>query len=184
MSCACEYSIHGIEERSAPHHHLRVTSLRAPLRPSCLRRDDSRHLLEAALEIAGVAIVTCAADGRLTRVNCHARELLGASCPALGTYPDTWVGDLRPRTASGIAMPIEDLPPMRALQGEVVSGVDVLVSLPGGDVLLETAARPASDARGRTRGAVVTLADVTGRRRDEGRIRDGGWAPWKGEVSS
>lgn len=129
-------------------------------------------------------MITCDADGRLTYVNSHARELLGGSCPALGTYPDKWLRDLRPRTASGIAMALEDLPPLRALQGEIVTGVDVLVSVPAGEVLLETAARPASDPRGRTRGAVVTLADVTRRRLQEGKMREPGWAPWKDERSS
>ncbi len=146
-------------------------------------RNDSDLLLEAALEVVGVAMLACAADGRLTHANRHARELLGAGCPALGTYPDTWMRELRPRTASGVALPIEDLPPVRALEGEVVRSVDVLVALPGGDVLLETAARPASDARGRRRGAVMTLSDVTERRRLEGKMRDASWAPWQGEPS-
>lgn len=130
--------------------------------------------------MVGVAMLACAADGRLTHANRHARELLGAGCPALGTYPDTWMRELRPRTASGVALPLEDLPPVRALEGEVVKGVDVLVELPCGDVLLETAARPANDQRGRRRGAVITLADVTERRSLEGRMREPGWAPWRG----
>ncbi len=136
-------------------------------------------LLDAALEMVGVAMLACASDGRLTHANRHARELFGTGCAALGTYPDTWLRELRPRTASGVAMPLEDLPPIRALEGEVVKGVDVLVALAGGDVLLETAARPASDARGRRRGAVITVHDVTERRTQEGRMRDPGWAPWK-----
>ena len=129
--------------------------------------------------MVGVAMLACAADGRLTHANRHARELLGAGCPALGTYPDTWMRELRPRTASGVALPLEDLPPVRALEGEVVKGVDVLVALPGGDVLLETAARPANDRRGRPCGAVVTIADVTERRSRESRMRAPGWAPWR-----
>ncbi len=156
----------------------------SPLRAARKGRTDSPHLLEAALELVGVAMIACAADGRLTHANRHARELLGAGCPALGTYPDTWMRELRPRTASGVALPLEDLPPVRALEGEVVSGVDVLVSLPSGaEVLLETAARPAKDGRGRRRGAVVTLADVTERRSLERRMRDlqagSAWAPWQ-----
>lgn len=144
-----------------------------------LTRRDSSNMLEAALEIVGVAMVVCAADGRLIHTNRHARELLGAGCPALGTYPDTWISELRPRTASGLTLPLEDLPPMRALEGEVVKGVDVLVALRGGDVLLEISARPAQDRRGRRRGAVVTMADVTERRIVEGRMRDSRWTPWR-----
>jgi PAS domain-containing protein len=135
--------------------------------------------LEAALELVGVAMIACARDGRLTHANRHARELLGAGCPALGTYPDTWMRELCPRTASGVPLPVEDLPPVRALDGEVVQGVDVLVTLPRGEVLLEAAARPANDRRGRRCGAVVTLADVTERRTLERRMHASGWAPWQ-----
>jgi PAS domain-containing protein len=147
-----------------------------PRLPSALRsagrgRRDSSDLLEAALELVGVAMVAVDHDGCITHANRHARELLGAGCGALGTYPDTWMRELRPRTASGVPVPIEDLAPIRALEGEVVRGIDVLVALPRGDVLLETAARPAKDHRGRRRGAVVTLLDVTERRNLEGRVR-------------
>jgi PAS domain-containing protein len=150
-----------------------------PLRAVLPGRSDSDHLLEAALEIVGVAIVACAVDGRLTHVSRQALDLLGSGCPVLGTYPDTWIRELRPRTASGVALPLEDLPPVRALAGEIVSCVDVLVALPAGDVLLETSARPANDRRGRRRGAVVTLVDVTQQRSLERRMRDPGRAPWR-----
>jgi diguanylate cyclase len=146
------------------------------------RRRADGHLLDAALELAGVAMIACAADGRLTHANRHARALLGAALPALGSYPDTWFHDLKPRTASGVALPLEDLPIVRALAGEVVCGVDVLIALPGGgEMLVEAAARPANDPRGRRRGAVVMLADVTERRRQERRMRSPGWAPWSDE---
>ena len=128
-----------------------------------------------------MATVACAYDGRLTHANRHAREMLCAGSPPLGSYPDTWIRVLQPRTASGLALPLEDLPPVRALAGEVVAGVDVLVSLPAGELLLETAARPANDRRGRRRGAIVTLVDVTERRMLEGRMRRPGWVPWRSE---
>jgi PAS domain-containing protein len=153
------------------------------LKRAAPRRAASEPLLDAALELAGVAMLVCAADGRLTHANRHARALLGAGCPAVGTYPDTWVRELRPRTASGIVLPLEDLPPVRALAGEVVESVDVLVALPDGDALLEAAARPANDRRGRRRGAVTSLTDVTARRRQEGRMRSPGWTPWRGAGS-
>ena len=43
--------------------------------------------------------------------------------------------------------------------------------LRGGELLLSTTARPVRDARGRRRGALVLLEDVTERRRDEARLR-------------
>ena len=132
---------------------------------------DALHLLTAALESVHAAIVVCTRDGRVWNLNRHARELLGAGCDARGSDPETWIRALRPRMASGLLLPPEDLPPLRALGGEVVQGVDVLVSLGAKDVLLEVGARPACDARGRTRGAIVTLADVTALRHEEARSR-------------
>jgi PAS domain-containing protein len=132
---------------------------------------DALHLLTAALESVDEAIVVCTRDGSVWELNRHARELLGAGCDARGTDLDTWTRTLRPRMASGLLMPPEDLPPLRALGGEVVKRVDVLVSLGAKEVLLEVSARPASDARGRTRGAIVTLLDVTAERRAEARLR-------------
>jgi PAS domain-containing protein len=135
---------------------------------------DALHLLAAALESVDDAIVVCTRDGRVWNLNRHAREMLGAGCDARGSDPEAWVRALRPRVASGLLMPPEDLPPLRALNGEVVKGIDVLVSLGSKDVLLEVGARPANDARGRTRGVVVTLRDVTAARSAEARLRASG----------
>ena len=44
---------------------------------------------------------------------------------------------------------------------EVVRGVDVLVRIGDCDAVLEVAARPALDRRGRPRGAIVLLDSVT-----------------------
>ncbi len=175
--------LQGIEDGPLAHHDSRVPRLSLPAGAARRIRRDSAHLLDAALEISTVAMLACAADGRLTHANRHARELLCSGCPPLGSYPDTWMRVLRPRTASGVALPLEDLPAVRALAGEVVAGVDVLIALPAGDVLLETSARPANDARGRRRGAVVTLVDVTERRSLEGRMRGPDWTPWSSEPA-
>ncbi len=120
-----------------------------------------------------VAALAYASDGRLTHANTAARELIGAEC-AIGSYPATWMSALRARTASGIALPREDLPPARALTGEAVRRLDVLVRVRGCDVLLEVLATPASDPKGRPRGAIVLLEDVTERRRQEAALRGQG----------
>ncbi len=143
-----------------------------PLRPSLFsrRRADDGNLLRALMESMDVAVLACAGDGRLTHANERARTLIGAKC-AMGTYPDTWMRELQPRTSSGIPLMLADLPAIRALEGEVVGGVDMLVRLAGSDVLLETSAHPASDSRGRTAGAIMTMRDVTQARRREALLR-------------
>jgi PAS domain-containing protein len=134
------------------------------------RLRDDQDLLGALLRIVGVPIVACAADSRLTHANRAACELLRGDWP-MGTPPESWIDELFPRTPSGLPMEREDLPPVRALAGEVVRSVDVLVNIHGDDVLLSTHASPINDERGRRRGAVVVMRDVTEQRRQEAQLR-------------
>lgn len=122
------------------------------------------------METMDVAVIACAADGRMTHANERARRLMGPKC-ALGSYPDAWMRDLQPRTASGVPLMLADLPAVRALAGEIVCGVDLLVRLAGADVLLETVAHPAGGVQGRPAGAVMTMCDVTQARRREALLR-------------
>jgi PAS domain-containing protein len=131
---------------------------------------DDRHLLAALLDSVGVAILAWGGDGRLTHASHRARGLLGVECPLAGDAEDA-LRALRPRTPSGIPLVREDLPPVRALEGEAVRGVDVLVRVGEGEMLLSTIAHPVYDERGRRRGAFVLLEDVTERRREEARLR-------------
>jgi len=137
----------------------------APHRRRLLRGRGSRIyvelLLDALLEYVEVPLVACARDGCVTHVNSHAHELL--RCKRLvGTGPGVWVAALRPRTATGLPMPLEDLPPLRALDGEHVRRVPILVSLRGRDLLLEVGATPLIDSRMRRRGALVSLSVLSG----------------------
>jgi PAS domain S-box-containing protein len=134
------------------------------------RLRDEHNLLDVLLDSVEVAMVACAVDGRLTHVNRRTRELLGRECAA-GMDVAAWIGRLMPRTPSGLPLVLEDLPLMRALEGEVVRGVDVLLRSAVGDVLLSTSASPVNDERGRRRGAVAVFEDVTEQRAAEVQIR-------------
>jgi PAS domain-containing protein len=131
---------------------------------------DDEHLLDALLDSVGVAILAWGGDGSLTHASRRASEMLGIECPLCVDAEEALEG-LRPRTPSGIPLVREDLPPVRALQGEAVRGVDVLVRVRDCERLLSTVARPIYDERGRRRGALVLLEDVTELRRDEARLR-------------
>lgn len=121
-------------------------------------------------EMVSLGVLACAGDGTVSHANSRACELVGGGA-VLGSDSELWLRRLSPRTPSGIEMQAEDLPPLRALAGERIRCVDVLVSVAGHDRLLETAADPVYGRRGRIRGAVVTLQDVTDRRCEEARAR-------------
>jgi PAS domain-containing protein len=137
------------------------------------RLREDRDLLAVLLDSVCVAIVAWGADGRLTHISRRAEEILGDGC-ALGSEAQAWVAELRPRTPSGIPLVPEDLPPVRALAGEAVRGVDVLVAVGGAELLLGVSANPVYDANGRRRGALALLEDVTERRRAEAQLRQHG----------
>jgi PAS domain-containing protein len=141
-----------------------------PRRRSRQRLRDDQDLLDAVLASVGVAVVACGVDGRLTYANSPARDLLRGAC-WLGVAPHSWTDELRPRTPSGMPLAREDLPPVRALDGETVRGVDVRVTIGDHDALLCVTATPVNDEKGRRRGAVLTLADVTEERAAEARRR-------------
>ncbi|HMD55863.1 MAG TPA: PAS domain-containing protein [Solirubrobacteraceae bacterium] len=135
-------------------------------RRAVLRGRESSYLLDALLETVESAVVAFDAGFRVTHTNAAARHLVGLECAA-GSAPEIWIDELAPRIASGLRMPREDLPPVRALAGEIVHGVDVLARIRGEDVLLGVRAKPAIDAKGRIHGTIVVLEDVSERRRRE-----------------
>jgi EAL domain-containing protein (putative c-di-GMP-specific phosphodiesterase class I) len=132
---------------------------------------DERNLLDVLLDSVDVAVVACNAEGRITHANRRTRELMGGA-HSTGLDPQTWIEHLRPRTTDGRPLSLEDLPLVRALQGEVVRDVDVLLRNGSGDAILATSANPVEDGRGRRVGAVVVFADVTAQRLREARIRE------------
>jgi EAL domain-containing protein (putative c-di-GMP-specific phosphodiesterase class I) len=131
---------------------------------------DERNLLDVLLDSVDVAIIACGANGRITHANRRSRELMDAAC-STGLDPEAWLEQVRPRTQAGLRMSLEDLPLIRALHGETVRDLDVLVRIGAGDALLAISANPVEDASGRQLGAVLVFEDVTERRGQEARVR-------------
>jgi EAL domain-containing protein (putative c-di-GMP-specific phosphodiesterase class I) len=129
------------------------------------------NLLEVLLDSVDVAVVACGPDGHPTHVNRRAVELMGMDGSG-GSDPDTWIEQVWPRTPEGRKLLLGELPIVRALQGEVVRDVDLLVRTPRGDVLMSTTANPVCDERGARLGAVAVFADVTEQRAREARVRE------------
>ncbi len=132
---------------------------------------EERDLLGVLLDSVDVAVVACDANGRVTHVNQRTRELMRGAC-STGLDPEGWIEGLRPRTALGLPLALSDLPLVRAVQGEVVRDVDVLIQTDAGEMLLSTRANPVEDMDGRRLGAVVVFEDVTEQRAREAQLRD------------
>jgi hypothetical protein len=118
------------------------------------RPPDARLVLEALLNSVAVPLTVWNERAVVSYANDAARWLLGGVA-APPTTAEEWMLKLEPRTLSGLPFPIEDLPVMRALQGESPSLVDMRVRAAKGVLRLEASAKPIRDAAGQPRGALL-----------------------------
>ena len=115
--------------------------------------------------ITGIAdgLVIYGPDGHIVRMNDPAHELLGfeeEECREPLLY--CWARR-RVMTADGTPFPLEQLPAYRALQGERVQGVVIVVDCPplGRSVWTSASAGPITTPDGQIRGAVANYANIT-----------------------
>jgi EAL domain-containing protein (putative c-di-GMP-specific phosphodiesterase class I) len=132
---------------------------------------ENGNLLDVLLDSVDVAIVACGVDGHPTHVNRRAIELMGMDGSG-GTNPSTWITQVAPRTPEGRPLSLGELPIVRALQGEAVRDIDLIVRTPHGDMLMSTTANPVYDDNGARLGAVAVFVDVTEQRARESRLRE------------
>lgn len=128
------------------------------------------NLLDVLLDSVDVAVVACGVDGQPTHVNRRAIELMGLDSSS--SDPDTWIEQVWPRTPTGQRLALRELPIIRALRGEVVRDVDLLMKTTHGDVLMCTTANPICSDKGCRLGAVAVFADVTEQRAREAKVRE------------
>ncbi|TQS45476.1 PAS domain-containing protein [Cryptosporangium phraense] len=117
----------------------------------------------------GVGVVD--SDGRFLAHNPAAKQLLGISLDSSG--PDRWqqhYGLFRPDGSE--PLPVAEMPLVRALNGEDVDGVEILVRNPArrSGALITVSARPLALADG-SRGAVAVFHDVTEERAYEAELQ-------------
>jgi EAL domain-containing protein (putative c-di-GMP-specific phosphodiesterase class I) len=141
------------------------------LGPTRRRLREDRQLLDVLLDSLDVAVVACGGDGQVTHLNRRAVELMGMDASA-GAEPDTWIEQVSPRTPEGLPLSVEELPIVRALKGELVRDVDILVKTGRGDVLMSTTANPVYSDEDVQLGAVAVFADVTTQRAREAELRE------------
>jgi hypothetical protein len=112
-------------------------------------------------------VVACDAEGRVALLNEAAQKLhefaLGTEETADGILPTDWATHYHLyHPDGGTLMQLEEVPLYRALQGESVSGVEVVVKSPSGKMhRLLANGDPIFAPDGQKLGAVVVLHDVT-----------------------
>ena len=127
---------------------------------------------EAIFEAIADSIYVYDAAARIVRLNTSARALLGPEASAQLARPlEERAAHSRSFDASGQPLPLEHLPALRILHGEVFTGaqtVDITTQLADGRTqVLNLSGRPLRAAEGAITGAVLVARDVTERRRLE-----------------
>ena len=131
----------------------------------------ANEFLKALLENVQTGVVACDAAGVLTLFNGVTRELHGL--PEEPIPPEQWAERYRLFRPDGhTPMTKEDVPLFRALQGERVQDVEMVIA-PEGDPARTVLAsgRAFFDAQGNKLGAVVSMQDITARKRAEEALR-------------
>ncbi|OLE27212.1 MAG: hypothetical protein AUG44_10815 [Actinobacteria bacterium 13_1_20CM_3_71_11] len=128
--------------------------------------DRQRGFLDAVLDSLNVGVIACDAEGRVTRLNAAVRALSGDP-PADGRV-DTWARELILYDADGQPLPPEDVPLLRALRGERVRDVElVLIGPDRRRRAFSVDGQAIPGTGGEIAGAVMTLHEVTAQRRVE-----------------
>jgi PAS domain S-box-containing protein len=122
-----------------------------------------REFLSAVLDSLSEGIVACDADGRLTLFNRATCELHGRAPADMSA--DEWARHYDLYRADGATrMATSEVPLVRALGGEVVSGLEMVIAPRDRAARTVTATgQRFTDAGGRVLGAVVALHDITER---------------------
>jgi signal transduction histidine kinase/PAS domain-containing protein len=129
--------------------------------------------VEAIFESMADGIYVYDKQGRVVRTNIAAQTfnpLTRQPDYSIRPFPER-IKSFLPRDEHGRSLELSDLPVMRVLQGETLTGshtADIILQRPDGtDVLLNVSGAPMLDAMGGIQGAVIVTRDVTERRRLE-----------------
>lgn len=134
--------------------------------------ETEREFLKVLLENLHEGILACDAHGTITLYNRATRQihtLLGKAIPL-----SRWNEHYDFRTSDGDRrLTVEEMPLFRALQGEIVRDVEIVVASSNGiPRRVVCSGQAMCDSRGRKLGAMVTMSDMTERRRAEQALRE------------
>jgi PAS domain S-box-containing protein len=122
-----------------------------------------RAFLTAVLEAVEDGIVACGPDGVLTLFNRATREFHGLGSQSLSI--DKWASPCDLYCADGkTPMPMEEVPLFRALAGEHVHEIEMVIAPKGGKARsVLVSGQPLNDESGNKLGAVVSMHDISAR---------------------
>jgi PAS domain S-box-containing protein len=127
---------------------------------------DERALLLALLESLDDAVIACDADGRPNFINNATRQLRGADQPSLPQ--EEWLQHFSLCRPDGhTPLPSDELPLFRALRGERIRGVELLLIAAGQKRIVSVSGQPLEGAGCGILGAVMVVHDITEQRRRE-----------------
>ena len=154
----------GLEQRlrseSRERHAAQVATGTAEAALRALARSEA--FLESIFSSMADGLILFAPDGRITRMNPSAREMLGFGAAEADQSSAERLARVRVLDASGQVVPLERLPVAAALRGESMRGQSYCLDLPDGrKVWTVIGAAPILAPDGGVAGAVLTLGDVS-----------------------
>ena len=147
---------------------LFVTAIRRPYRELATLYDQIENELKRTIArldttIASMpdAVVLYGPSGRVVRMNAAAEAMLGSSQMPGDVVSREQTGNARAETSDGNPIPPEEMPVARALRGETVRGMLLVLRRPTGwPISVSASAAPILTPNG-LEGAVVSYTDVT-----------------------
>jgi signal transduction histidine kinase/PAS domain-containing protein len=129
--------------------------------------DERAQELDAVFESMTDGVFVYAADGAITRANAAGRQMLGADSHVHDSPMQKRAALQSPRDKEGLPLPFEQIPSVRILRGEVLTGTqagDVYFLTPSGHLhAFSTNGTPLRSADGAIIGAVTVTRDVSER---------------------
>jgi PAS domain S-box-containing protein len=127
-------------------------------------------LLGLVLDSLAEAVIVADGHCRILLANQSARDMLGVDLRAMP--PEEWTSALSMRQADGKPFETSELPILRAVGGERVDDIEMVIrsASDGSERQLSATARPLVGADGRLWGGVTVLRDVSDQRRHEAQL--------------
>lgn len=134
--------------------------------------DRQQALQRLILEGIDDGVIVANTQGRFLFWNRKASAIIGSGPDDVD--PSSWSEHYGVyHSEDGALVPVEDLPLIRAIRGEPTDNLDVFIRRrEGGGRWISHVGRPLLDPQGKLEGGVITLMDITERKRLQGRLRE------------